>query len=100
MFGGLLFDMIGSRNGIFLFTTILVCGQGLFMIGGYQSSYSLMLVGRILYGMGCESMYVGQSAIITEWFINFEMPFAIACGSCLPLFGSFIGGAVIPNVYS
>ena len=70
------------------------------MLGGYQESYSLMLIGRILFGMGCESMYVGQAAIITEWFINYEMPFAIACCSCLPLFGSFIGGAVIPQVYN
>lgn len=100
MFGGLLFDMIGTRNGILLFTAILVSGQGFFMIGGYKNSYTLMLIGRILYGMGCESMYVGQSAIITEWFINYEMPFAIACCSCLPLFGSFIGGSVIPKVYN
>ena len=92
--------MIGSRNGIMLFTIILVNGQVLFMIGGYESNYTYMLIGRILYGIGCESMYVGQSAIATEWFINFEMPFAIACCSCLPLFGSFIGGAFIPKVYN
>ena len=59
MFGGLLFDMIGSRNGILLFTIILVSGQGLFMVGGYKNNYTYMLIGRILYGMGCESMYVG-----------------------------------------
>ena len=96
MFGGLLFDMIGSRNGILLFTVILVSGQGMFMLGGYKESYTLMLVGRILFGMGCESMYVGQAAIATEWFINFELPFAIACCSCLPLFGNFAGGTFIP----
>ena len=59
----------------------------------------LMLVGRIVFGIGCESMYVGQSAIISEWFINYEMPLAMAMCSCIPLCGSFIGGSVIPKVY-
>jgi MFS family permease len=63
-------------------------------------NFGLMLVGRAIFGIGCESMYVGQAAIVSEWFINYEMPLAMAMTSCIPLCGSFIGGAVIPKVYS
>lgn len=59
-----------------------------------------MLIGRIIFGIGCESMYVGQSAIVSTWFINFELPLAIAMISCVPLLGSFLGGAVVPTVYN
>ena len=99
IFAGSLFDKIGSRNGILIFTVILCLGQGIFTLGGYHLSFELMVLGRIIFGIGCESMYVGQSAIVSEWFINYELPFAMSMVSCLPLIGSFVGGAVIPSVY-
>mmetsp|Transcript_13036 Transcript_13036/g.20234 ORF Transcript_13036/g.20234 Transcript_13036/m.20234 type:complete len:122 (-) Transcript_13036:1205-1570(-) len=57
--GGVFLDRIGTRNGLLLFTTILCLGQFLFMMGGYRMNFSLMLVGRTVFGIGCESMYVG-----------------------------------------
>lgn len=58
-----------------------------------------MLVGRFIFGIGCENMYVGQSAIISEWFINYELPLAISMISSIPLIGSFMNGAITPVVY-
>ena len=58
-----------------------------------------MLVGRAIFGIGCENMYVGQSAIISEWFINYELPLAISMISSIPLIGSFMNGAITPVVY-
>ena len=95
--GGLLLDKIGTRRGLILFTFLLCLGQGIFMLGGYQMSFPLMVIGRVIFGIGCESMYVGQSAIISNWFINFELPFAISIIACIPLFGSFLN-AVVPTV--
>jgi len=69
------------------------------MLGGRHMSFDLMLAGRIVFGIGCEAMIVGQSAITSAWFINFELPFAMSMIICLPLFGSFIQGAAIPSVY-
>ena len=99
LFGGLLLDKIGTRNGLILFTTLLCIGQGVFMLGGYDMSFTLMIIGRAIFGVGCESMYVGQSAIVSNWFINFELPLAISMISCIPLMGSFINGAIIPTIY-
>lgn len=98
--GGLLFDKIGTRNGLIMFTIILVAGQGIFMWGGYKNSYTIMLVGRVVFGIGCESMYVGQSAIVSSWFINYELPLAISMISCIPLLGSQLNGIVTPRVYN
>jgi len=97
--GGILFDKVGTRSGLMLFTIILVIGQGLFTLGGYQMNFNLMFVARIIFGIGCEAMYVGQSAIVSEWFINYELPFAMSMENCVPLVGSFAGGAIVPTVY-
>ena len=37
--------------------------------------------------------------MISEWFINFELPLAISLISCVPLFGSLLNGFVTPRVY-
>lgn len=69
------------------------------MLGGYKNDFNLMIIGRGIFGIGCESMYVGQATIVSNWFINYELPLAISMISCIPLCGSFLGGAVVPSVY-
>ena len=69
------------------------------MWGGFKYNFQLMLAGRIIFGIGCESMYVGQSSIVSSWFINYELPLAISMISCIPLCGSFLNGAIVPSVF-
>ena len=56
--GGVFLDTIGMRAGLLLFTFVLTLGQFVFMLGGYQHKYWLMLVGRVIFGLGGESMSV------------------------------------------
>lgn len=97
--GGVFFDKLGIRSGLILFTSIVCVGQGMFMLGGYNMDFNLMLWGRIVFGIGCEAMIVGQSAVTSAWFLNFELPFAMSMIVCFPLLGSFIQGSTIPTVY-
>ena len=82
-----------------MFTIMVVIGQGIITIGAYTNSFNQMLIGRALFGIGAESMYVGQSTMVSEWFINFELSFAISLISCIPLFGSLLNGYITPRVY-
>ena len=82
-----------------MFTIFVVIGQGIITYGSYTNSFNLLLVGRAVFGIGAESMYVGQSAMVSEWFINFELPLAIAITACIPLFGSQLNGYITPRVY-
>jgi MFS family permease len=100
LIGGVLSDKLGKRITLLIFCAFLVVGQGIFAMGGYRMSFNLMLVGRVVYGIGCESMYVGQSVILSEWFINYELQLAMGMASCIPLLGSFLGGAVVPTAYN
>ena len=58
-----------------------------------------MVFGRFMFGLGNESMYVCQSAIVSSWFINFELPIAISIITGIPLIGSFLNGALLPDIY-
>jgi MFS family permease len=58
IFGGLFLDKIGIRSGLLLFTIVLTIGQFVFMLGGYQANFNLMLAGRVIFGLGGESMGV------------------------------------------
>jgi len=96
IFGGIFLDMIGLRLGIMIFTTILTLGQGIFMIGGYKRSFGIMLAGRVVFGLGGESMSVAQSAIVSKWFKGKELAMALGLNISISRLGSVVNGIVIP----
>ena len=55
-FGGIFIDRIGVRISIILFSSILLLGQGIVVIGGYTLAYVTMLSGRGIFGVGSESL--------------------------------------------
>jgi MFS family permease len=57
-FGGLLLDFIGVRFGLILFTAINTLGQFIFYLGGARDSFWLSIAGRVVFGLGGESMAV------------------------------------------
>ena len=58
LLGGILLDSIGVRMGLMFFCAVLTLGQFIFMLGGYQQSYQEMIAGRVVFGLGGESMQV------------------------------------------
>jgi len=99
IFGGLFLDRIGIRAGLLLFTCILTVGQFVFMMGGYQHSYSWMIAGRVIFGMGGECMCVAQSAIVSVWFKGKELAFALGVNMSISRLGSVANAAIVPAVY-
>jgi MFS family permease len=85
--------------GLILFCAILTFGQALFMVGGYQSSYGMMLAGRVVFGFGGECMSVAQSAIVSIWFKGKELAFALGLNLSVARLGSVVNAAIVPSVY-
>lgn len=58
--GGYLIDAIGIRKGVFLFSFILIIGQAICTLSIMDSfnSYPLMVVGRVVFGLGGENLTV------------------------------------------
>lgn len=99
IFGGIFLDIIGLRLGILLFSGILTLGQGVFMIGGYQKSFGVMIAGRVIFGLGGESLSVAQSAIVSKWFKGKELAMALGLNISISRLGSVVNGMVIPKIY-
>ena len=79
-----------------MFTTILTVGQFIFMLGGIENKYSIMLAGRVIFGLGGECMSVSQSAIISAWFKGKELGFALGLNITVARLASVVGGVLIP----
>ena len=92
-------DTIGIRTGLVLFCAILTVGQFVFMMGGYQQNYDELIAGRVIYGVGGESMGVAQSAIVSVWFKGKELAFALGLNLSISRLGSVVNGIVVPTAY-
>ena len=57
-----------------------------------------MLVGRIIFGVGGESMNVAQSAIVTVWFKGKELAFALGINLSISRLGSVFNANITPTV--
>lgn len=88
LFGGLFIDIIGVRIASLCFTSLVLLGSGLFTLGVYQKSVALLVVGRVLFGMGGESQNVASLTLISKWFAGRELAFALAINVSVSRLGS------------
>lgn len=58
-----------------------------------------MIVGRVIFGMGGESMCVAQSAIVSSWFKGKELAFALGVNMSITRLGAVLNSVVVPSVY-
>lgn len=58
LFGGLFLDKVGIHKGLLITSLFVTTGQGIVSFGGAILSFNTLLVGRTIYGIGCETLYV------------------------------------------
>ena len=98
LFGGMLIDKIGIRPSLIFFTCFLVIGQGVFMYAGFMEStdmsdnvpYYITLAGRVIFGIGAESLGVVQNTLIAKWFIGKELSLALGIDISIGRFGNVL----------
>ena len=71
--GGVLIDRAGVRRASMIFSVLVVVGAA---IVAWAPNLPTMYFGRIVFGMGSESMIVAQSAIVARWFTGKELALA------------------------
>ncbi len=87
-FGGLLIDKIGVRVALIGFAGLLIVGQTVVAFGASHQSFAMMVTGRVIFGLGGESLTVAQSAITAKWFKGKEVAFAMGATLCVARLGS------------
>jgi MFS family permease len=107
-FGGIILDRWGIRKTSFLFLVIMIIGTlgtaygaseiyepgtfGYNFFGSFWNAYSpelkMMILGRILFGLGAETFYVVLNKIIAKWFKGKELALAFAISLAFGRFGT------------
>jgi len=71
--GGFLIDRAGVRRASMIFSTLVVAGAAIVALA---PNVLVLDVGRIIFGVGSESLIVSQSAITARWFTGKELAMA------------------------
>ncbi|XP_018117824.1 major facilitator superfamily domain-containing protein 1 [Xenopus laevis] len=73
-FGGFLIDRVfGIRLGTIIFSLFVCAGQVIFATGALVNSFLVMEVGRLVFGIGGESLAVAQNTYAVSWFKGKEL---------------------------
>jgi MFS family permease len=70
LFGGYLIDRVGTRRASMIFSGLVLLGAS---IVAAAPNLPMLYLGRIVFGMGSETMIVAQSAIVARWFTGKEL---------------------------
>jgi len=86
--GGIIVDRLGVRTAALSFTTLVLAGSCLFTLGLWGKQTWLLVVGRLIFGLGGESQNVCNLTLISRWFAGRELAFAIGIGVTVSRLGS------------
>jgi len=84
--GGVIIDRIGLRKSLMIFGLLCVFGPAITAASGHLW---LMATGRLIFGMGAESLIVAVTAALARWFRGKELSFAFGINLTIARLGSF-----------
>lgn len=87
LIGGLIIDRIGTRKSVMIFTAVIMVGAAVTAVSG---TIVPMAAGRLIFGLGAESMIVAITTAIARWFKGKELSFAFGINLTIARLGSFL----------
>jgi MFS family permease len=91
-------DRYGSRFFLIGLSVLMCLGQTAFAVGVGSKSWSLMMIGRLVFGLGGESLAVAQSRLVTEWFLGKELGLAIGMNLSVARIGTVFNNNLSPRI--
>jgi MFS family permease len=86
LIGGVIVDRIGTRRATLIFGVLCLAGAALTVV---TPKLWVMAAGRLVFGLGAESMIVAVTTAIAKWFRGKELSFAFGINLTLARLGSF-----------
>jgi len=87
LIGGIIIDKIGVKKATFLFGALCFVGA---VVTAVTSSLAVMATGRLIFGIGAESLIVSVTTAIAKWFKGKELSFAFGVNLTIARLGSFL----------
>jgi MFS family permease len=85
--GGIIIDRIGTRKATFIFALLCLLGAGVTASSGVLE---VMAAGRLIFGLGAESLIVAVTTAIAKWFRGKELSFAFGLNLTIARLGSAV----------
>jgi len=86
LIGGIIIDRIGTRISTLIFTALCFLGAFVTFMG---NDLVVMATGRLIFGLGAESMIVAITTVIGRWFKGKQLSFAFGLNLTIARLGSF-----------
>ncbi len=87
LIGGIMIDKIGVKKATFLFGVLCLVGAA---VTAATSDLAVMATGRLIFGIGAESLIVSVTTAIAKWFKGKELSFAFGVNLTIARLGSFL----------
>jgi len=87
LIGGIIIDKIGTRTSVMIFTFLIMLGS---IITSLSDQLIILAAGRLVFGLGAESMIVAITTMIARWFKGKELSFAFGLNLTVARLGSFL----------
>jgi MFS family permease len=87
LIGGYIVDRIGTRRAIFIFGTLCFLGAVLTCLSGVLA---VMASGRLVFGLGAESLIVAVTTAVAKWFRGKELSFAFGINLMISRAGTLL----------
>jgi predicted MFS family arabinose efflux permease len=84
--GGVLIDRIGAKSASLIFSGLCMAGA---LITVLKGELWLMATGRLVFGLGAESLIVAITTVIAKWFKGKELSFAFGLNLTIARLGTF-----------
>jgi len=84
--GGVIIDRIGLRKSLMIFAVLSFVGPA---ITAATSHFSIMAAGRLIFGMGAESLNVAATTALARWFRGKDLSFALGLNLTASRLGTF-----------
>ncbi|HEY1660309.1 MAG TPA: MFS transporter [Candidatus Sulfotelmatobacter sp.] len=86
LIGGFIIDRIGLRKSLMIFGVLCFIGPAITAASGHLS---IMATGRLIFGMGAESLNVAVVTALARWFRGKELSFAFGLNLTASRLGTF-----------
>ena len=96
--GGMFITVFGNRVMYLIFSVCIIFGQFMFVVGSQMKSITLMIVGRIVFGVGGESINICQTAMIVKWFYKNSISLPLGLTLTASRLGSVLNDVLSPKI--
>ncbi|KAI8074860.1 major facilitator superfamily domain-containing protein [Gongronella butleri] len=92
--GGMAIDLFGSIWGTLAVNVMIILGSLLTALAAQYESFPLMVVGRVVFGVGSGLIVTMQESLLSKWFRTQHLSIAIGLQLSISRLSSFIGNMV------